>query len=257
MKIKTKKVILFDVYQTLIDIDIDEKNSKENKAKAWNSFAKSLDQYGINITSIKLIELTDKKRANFYKGKDKGIYHHNFCNIMMQVLKEDLGTDIPQEEVCSLVYEYYKISRGHARLYPGVAETLTELKEKYILAIASYTQRCFIKPEIKELGIDKFFSYFIYTSDVGFHKASTKFYEHCLEIIGKKAEECVMVGDNYDVDVVIPQKLGIRAVWVKNPLTASQYAHLFDKEPKDMVNLNEFVKLPEVIERNLKNPEVL
>lgn len=251
MKTETKKVILFDIYQTLVDIDIDEKNSKENKAKAWDNFAKLLGQNNINITPTKLIELTNKKRANFYKGKDKTIYHHNFCDIMGQVIKEDLGADIPQEEVCSLIYEYRKISRGHARLYFGVIETLIQLKEKYILAVASYTQGCFTKPELKELGIDKFFSYFIFTSDVGLHKASPKFYEHCLEVVGKKAEDCVMVGDNYDVDVVIPQKLGIKAIWVKNSLTASQYTHLFDKKLENMINLKEFIKLPEIIKQIL------
>lgn len=54
-----------------------------------------------------------------------------------------------------------------------------------------------------------------------------------------------------NVDVLIPQKLGIKTVWVKNPLTAYQFTHLFEREPKDMINLEEFVKLPEVIERIL------
>ena len=247
MSIKTKKVLLFDVYQTLIDIDINEKNKKENKAKAWDNFAKSLERYGIHISQTELIKLTDKKRANFYIGKDKKIYHHNFCDIMAQLLKEDLNTKLPREEICSLIYEYHKIARGYVRLYPKIAETLTQLKKRYILSVASYTQGCFTKFELKELGIDKLFSYFVFTSDVGFHKVSPKFYKRCLEVVGKRAEDCVMIGDNYDVDVIIPQKLGIKAIWVKNP--ASQYVYLFDKEPKDMVNLKEFFKLPEVIER--------
>lgn len=249
MKTETKKVLLFDVYQTLIDIDVNEENKKENKAKGWDNFAKSLGRYGIHIAPTELIELTDKKRASFYIGKDKKIYHHNFCNIMEQVLKEDLSAELSREEICFLIYEYHKIGRGYVRLYPGVAETLARLAKRYILSVASYTQGCFTKFELKELGIDEFFSYFVYTSDVGFHKASPKFYEHCLEVVGKRAEDCVMIGDNYDVDVLIPQELGIRTIWVKNPLTASQYVHLLDKEPKDMINLKEFVELPEIIKR--------
>ena len=182
-------------------------------------------------------------------GKDKKIQHHNFCELLTQVLKENFGVEPLQEEICSLIYEYHKIARGYARLYPGIAETLARLKEKYILSVASYTQGCFTKLELVELDIDKYFSYFIYTSDIGFHKASPKFYEQCLEIVGEKAENCVMVGDNYDVDIIIPQELGLKTVWVKNPLTFSQYIHLFKQEPKDMINLEEFVRLPEVIER--------
>lgn len=256
MREKTKKVLLFDVYQTLVDIDINKENRKENEAKAWNSFAKFLKRYNIKIRSNKLVNLVDKKRERFYIGKDKEIYHHNFYDIIEQVLHEDLDVNFSQQEIGSLIYEYHKIARGHARLYPEVIETLNKLKKKYVLAIASYTQGCFTKPELKELGIDKFFSHFIFTSDIGLNKASPNFYKHCLEVVGRKAEDCVMIGDNYDVDVVVPQKLGIRAIWVKNPLTASQYLHLFDEEPKDMINLKDFVKLPRVIENLISGVEI-
>ena len=249
MKTEIKKVLLFDVYQTLIDIDINEKNKKENKIKAWDNFAETLAQYGIRITATKLIELYKKEKANFYIGKDEKIYHHNFCDIISRVLKENLSIEFSQEKIYSLLYEYHKISRGYACLYPGIIETLIQLQKKYILAIASYTQECFTKFELKELDIDRFFSYFIYTSDVGFHKASPKFYEHCLKVVNQRGKDCVMIGDNFYVDIFVPQKLGIQTIWVKNPLTCSQYAHTFNKEPKNMIDIKEFIKLPEVIEQ--------
>jgi putative hydrolase of the HAD superfamily len=249
MQTEPKKVIFLDVYQTLIDIDINGDNKKRNEANAWENLAKSLERYDIRVSPAKLIELDEKQQESFYAGKDKKLQHHNFCKVLAQVLKDDLSVEFPEEEICSLIYEYHKIRRGYARLYPGVVETLAQLKEKYILAVASDTQGCFTKSELKELGIDKYFSYFVYTSDIGFHKASPKFYERCLEITGEKAENCAMVGDNYDVDILIPQKLGFKTVWVKNPLTAHQYTHLFEQEPKDMINLAEFAKLPEAIER--------
>src|SRR3989344_2161316 len=249
MKTETKKVILFDVYQTLIDIDINDENKKRNQANAWENLAKSLGGYGVKVESAQLIELNKKQQENFYIGKDKKIQHHNFCKILGRILHDNFGVELSQEKICSLIYEYHKIARGYVRLYPGVAETLALLKEKYTLSVASYTQGCFTKDESIELDIEKYFSFFVYTSDIGFHKASPKFYEKCLEIVEKKAEDCVMVGDNYDGDILVPQKLGIKTIWVKNPLTAPQYTHLFDQEPKDMINLEEFINLPEVIER--------
>jgi len=249
MQAEPKKVILFDVYQTLIDIDINDENKKRNQALAWENLAKSLEQYGVRISPAELRELNEKKQESFYVGKDKKIQHHNFCKLLGQLLKEDFSVELPQEEICFLIHEYHKIARGYVRLYPGVAETLALLKEKYTLLIASYTQGCFTKAELIELDIEKYFSSFVYTSDIGFHKASPKFYEKCLEIVEKKAEDCMMIGDNYDVDILVPQKLGIKTIWVKNPLTAPQYTHLFDQEPKDMINLEEFINLPEVIER--------
>lgn len=244
-----QRVILFDVYQTLIDIDISDENKKRNEASAWENLTKSLEQYDIRISPTELIKLNNKQQESFYVGKDKKIRHHNFCKILAQVLKNDFDVELPEEKICSLLYGYHKIRRGYARLYPGVAETLALLEKRYTLSVASYTQGCFTKFELKELGIDKLFSYFFYTSEIGFRKASPKFYEHCLRVVGKREEDFMMIGDNYDADVLVPKKLGMKTMWVKNPLTASQYAHLFDQEPTDMINLEEFAKLPEVIER--------
>jgi putative hydrolase of the HAD superfamily len=245
---KNKKVILFDVYQTLIDIDINEEHRNINQTAAWKHIAKSLEIYGVNTSSSELIELNKHQEENFYTGKDKKIEHANFCNILGSILKDNFNIEISKETVCSLIYEYHKIARGYVHLYPSVAETLIRLKETYTLSVASYTQGCFTKSELIELGINTYFSYFIYTSDIGFHKRSPTFYEKCLEITGVTPENCLMVGDNYDVDVLIPQQLGIKTIWIKNPLTAHQYTHLFDHEPKNMIRITEFAKLPELIE---------
>ena len=240
-------MIFFDIYQTLIDIDIDAGHKNENEAKGWEVFAKSLEKYDVHITPAEFLAFTIRRRADFYAGKDKKVYHHNFCKLVMSVLREDLGVAILEMEVASLLYEYHKIARGHARLYPGVVETLAELQKRYILATASFTQGCYTQPELKELGIEKFFTHFVYTSDVGLHKASLEFYKRRLEIVGKRAEDCMMIGDNYDVDVLVSEKLGMKTIWVKNSLTAHKYNHLFAQEPQNMIKLEEFSKLPEVI----------
>lgn len=153
METENKKVLLFDVYQTLIDIDIDEDNKKRNQANAWGHLAKSLGVYGVEVKSAELIELNKKQQEDFYIGKDKKIQHHNFCKILGEILNDNFGVELPEEKVCSLIYEYHKIARGYTRLYPDIAEILAMLKEKYILSVASYTQECFTKFELIELGI--------------------------------------------------------------------------------------------------------
>lgn len=243
------KAILFDIYQTLIDIDIDEEHKKENEAKGWEVLARSLERYRTYITSAGFSTLIDKRKEHFYAGKDKKVHHHNLCKLVMSVLQEDLGINISEMEVASLLSEYHKVARGHAMLYSGVVETLTELEKHYTLAIASYTQGCYTQAELGELGIERFFSHFIYTSDVAFLKASPEFYKRCLEIVGKEAKNCMMVGDNYDVDILIPQKLGMKTIWVKNPLTSDQSACFTGQEQKHMLELKDFKKLPEVISR--------
>src|SRR3989338_909449 len=240
------KVIFFDLYQTLLDVELSV-NNPNHEIEGWDIFAKPLIKYGKEVGGLEFQKLYTKRRDDFYSSKSKEIYHHNLFNITSDVLQEDLGLKLSKGEITELIYIYRKASRGHLYLYPGVFDALSLLSKKYILSTASHTQGSFTQLELRELNIEKFFSYFVYSSDIGFRKESTEFYKHALEIVEKKAVDCLMVGDNYDVDVIVPQKLGIRGVWIKNPITSSQYP--MEQEPSNTLNLENFEKLPELIEK--------
>ncbi|MFH0852041.1 MAG: HAD family hydrolase [bacterium] len=246
MQKNSNKVIFFDLYQTLLDVELSI-NNPNHEIEGWNIFAKTLLKYGKEINGLDFQKLYIKTRDDFYSKKSKKIYHHNLFEITSKVLEEDLGLELSKEEITELIYIHRKASRGHLRLYPGVFDTLSRLSEGYILSTASHTQGSFTQLELRELNIEQFFSYFVYSSDIGFRKESTEFYKRALEIVGKKAVDCVMVGDNYDVDVLVPQQLGIRTIWIKNPNTADRY--LIKKEPPNTLSLDSFEDLSKLIER--------
>jgi len=244
-----QQIIFFDCYQTLLDIRLDKENQKVDEQRGWEEFVNLLSKnHAIKIGASDFINLLEKRKADFYSDKDKTIHHHNFRVLISEVLEKDLKNKLSEDEVSFLIYEYRKISRGYAKLYPKVAETLAKLSEKYILSIASYTQGSFTQPELKELGIEKYFSYFVFSSDIGFRKESSEFYKKCLEIVGKNSADCVMVGDNYREDVSVPSQLGINTIWIKNPETHSKHSDLPTTEAKGVIDLQEFDKLPEVID---------
>lgn len=243
------QVIFFDCYQTLLDIQLDKENQKTNEQQGWEEFVNLLvKNHGIKIGAGDFVNLLEKRKADFYSDKDKTIYHHNLRVLISEVLEKNLKNKLSEDEVSFLIYEYRKISRGYAKLYPKVAETLAKLSEKYILSIASYTQSSFTQPELKELGIEKYFSYFIFSSDIGFRKESPEFYKKCLEVVGKNPKDCVMVGDNYREDVLVPSQLGMKTVWIKNTVTHSKHSDLPTTEAKGVIDLQEFDRLPEVID---------
>ena len=239
-----QKIIFFDCYQTLVDADIDKEDQKTNEQKGWEVFVSLLRKnYGINISASDFISFLDQRKVNFYAGKDKTIYHHDLRAIIAEVLEKDLRHSLSGEVVSSFIYEYRKVSRGYAKLHhPKVIEVLATLSENYILSIASYTQSSFTQLELEELGIAKYFSYFVFSSDIGFRKESGEFYKKCLEVVGKGSGDCVMVGDNYREDVLIPSRLGINTIWIKNP-----GVDLPATEASAVVNLEEFERLPEVV----------
>ena len=243
------QVIFFDCYQTLLDVQLDKENQKTNEQQGWEEFVNLLAKnHGIKIGAVDFLNLLEKRKVDFYSNKDKTIHHHNLLTLISEVIEKELKSKLSEEKISVLIYEYRKISRGYVKLYPKVSETLARLSEKYILSIASYTQSSFTQPELKELGIEKYFSYFIFSSDIGFRKESTEFYKKCLQIVGKNPMDCVMVGDNYREDVSVPSQLGIKAVWIKNPVTHSKHSDLLTIEARGVIDLQEFYRLPEVID---------
>jgi HAD superfamily hydrolase (TIGR01549 family) len=240
------RVIFFDLYQTLIDVNLDARKKEEDNAKAWKVLAGTIgDKYGIQIDSAKL-EGAIKERGNeFYSdSRDRKVHHHNFCQHLCEVLKNEFDIIVTQEEVTTLISEYRRIGRGHIKVYTGVIEVLTQLAKEYTLATASYTQGCYTQIDLKDLDIEKFFTHFFYTSDIGFHKESPEFYKFCLQAVKKDSKDCVMIGDNYIADVLTPQKLGINAIWMKNPITMYEYSPEQSSLSIDVKNID---ALPELL----------
>ena len=237
-------IIFFDVYQTLLDVKAPLE--KSDLMAGWEAFVKALEKYEITVSADDFYQGYEKQKDLYLAGRDEHA-HHNMQTLVTDILEKEFDCQQPPEEVSRLLYVFRKASRGWARLYPHVSDTLSLLSKKYTLAIASFTQGSYTQHELRELGIDQFFSHFIYSSDVGFLKKSPVFYEHALKITKSKAEECVMIGDNYATDVLVPQQVGIRSIWIKNPINANR--HAVEHEPKDTLALEHFDQLPEKIEQ--------
>jgi len=243
MELVKTKTIFFDCYQTLIDIETDEDIKKENEKIGWQRVVTLLNQnYAINSSVDELLYSIDQHKAGFYSDKDKMIYHHNLSKILFEVLREDFNLSVSNGTVLEMIYEYRKISRGYLKLHhPDIPNILSLLSQKYTLSLASYTQSSFTKPELEELGIAKYFSHFIYSSDIEFRKNSPEFYKKCLDVSRTNPNDTMMIGDNYHEDIEIPKQLGIHTIWINNTDNES----LIESIP--VINIKEFGRLPEIV----------
>lgn len=238
------KVIFLDCYQTLIDIDIDEETRKNNEQKGWERFVDLLYQdHALRISTKDLISLLDQRKADFYAKNDKMFYHHDLSAILSEIFRNDLGHPMPHNDLIALIYEYRKLSRGYLELHhPSIPSILELLYGKYTLAIVSHTQGSFTRLELNELGIARYLSYFVFSSDIGLRKESPDFYKKCLDVSGKSPSDVMMIGDNPREDVEIPARLGINTIWLNN----SDIGLETGSGPS--ICLKDFDKLPELID---------
>lgn len=243
------KVIFFDLYQTLLNIDA-VKEKEGSKAGFEKIITPYLQQKGISESnaSLVLLHYSDELKT-FYKDRDIELFQHSFPAILSTVFNRYYGLVISDAEMSDIVYEFRKISRGYLMLYEGVREMLEILSAQYILVVASHTQGMYTERELEELDILQYFKYRVYSSDIGFKKKSNAFYQKCLEVVGLDPKNCVMVGDNLYEDMFMAHQNGIHTVWIMNPFTKDK--NKSEIEPEARLSIESIKDIPSVIKKIL------
>lgn len=109
--------------------------------------------------------------------------------------------------------ELFEVFRSEAwTLFPETEEVLKTLKEKeYKLGIISnFDSRVY--DVMENLGIDKYFDFFVISSEAGFAKPESQIFKIALEKAGSTAIDCIHIGDNVNNDFHCPRTVGIQAL---------------------------------------------
>jgi HAD superfamily hydrolase (TIGR01549 family) len=101
--------------------------------------------------------------------------------------------------------------RNVYHLYPDAAETVIKakrnrLKTAIVTTIAYFQFKKAVEP------IKKYFDFIMTGFEAGCDKTNPKMYQKTLEILKVKPEETVMIGDNIEVDILLPKRLGMHAI---------------------------------------------
>ena len=237
------KYIFFDIYQTLLDVDIEQKNIYS----AWSVFEDYLIKKNVDRNAASMFKsYFDEAEIQFYKKHDKLIHHHDWIDNVYSVMKNHYNLSISSAEARSLLWDFRKASCDYCRVYPGVKTTLAKLSKKYILSTASLAHGSITKIELEKSGIARYFSHLIFTSEIGYRKPSEEFYKRMLQTVGAKASESVMIGDNLHDDIYGAHRVGMLTIWIKNTLSVNKKA---DIEPDHAVHIQDFTEIEKVIAR--------
>lgn len=136
------------------------------------------------------------------------------------------------------------------RIFPGVYATLDALREHHTLCILSDSDG---KPELKQqrieqLGLTKYFDH-VFTSDtVGRNKPHPKMFLQVLDHYKVAAEECVMIGDHPEVDLVTAKEFGMHTVWQKQGVAKIYGSKTFDYADYEIDHISELSHVIHLIE---------
>jgi len=110
---------------------------------------------------------------------------------------------------------YTELRERHQRFLPGARAAVERLRALVpAMALVTNGASAAQRAKIERFGLEAHFDHVQVEGEFGAGKPERAVYEHVLVSLGVRAEGCVMVGDNFEADVLGAQAVGIHAVWI-------------------------------------------
>lgn len=198
--------IFFDLDRTLWDF---ETNSKAALVQIFDELklADHIPTFDAFYEKYRVVN------AEFWDNYSKGIITK--ADLRLGRFAQTLESfNIVNEQLSNELGErYIQVSPYQTNLFPGTKETLTELKnnEHQLHIITNgFKEVQFIK--LENSGILNYFDDILCSEEVGVNKPNPLVFQKALERTSAKNTESIMIGDDFNADVLGAEKCGIRGV---------------------------------------------
>lgn len=124
--------------------------------------------------------------------------------------KYDVTCISPQE----LDKQWSDESGSIAFLYDDVKDTLSKLKNKYKLAILTNGNATSQRRKLDTIDIYDLLDYTLVSSEVNMKKPDIRLFEYIANKLNLKPNECIYVGDNYNIDVLGSRNAGMTPIFI-------------------------------------------
>lgn len=199
--------IFFDLDNTLWDF---ERNSTEALTELYHTY--KLEKLGVPSLAFFLEKYKERNALMWEEYRLGKIDKSTLRDKRFAFTFWDMGLEAelaPKE----LSEQYIQISPRKKHLFPHAHETLSYLQSKYTLHIITngFTEVQYIKLNASDL--EKYFSEIIISEHTGFKKPDINIFLHSMEKAKAVADECLMIGDGLEVDILGAQNAGWDSVY--------------------------------------------
>jgi putative hydrolase of the HAD superfamily len=117
-------------------------------------------------------------------------------------------------EAAQLAEQHYAYYQQLRRPVAGALALLQALKPKYKIGIVTNNRLAEQQEKLRYLGMSGLVDTLITSEEAGVLKPNPRIYQLALARLGAEAAQTVMVGDNWQADVVGALAVGIRPLWL-------------------------------------------
>jgi putative hydrolase of the HAD superfamily len=104
--------------------------------------------------------------------------------------------------------------RARHRVFADVEPALSELKERYALALVTNGASCLQNEKLDHSGLRPFFDVVVVSAEFGAGKPDASIFRYALSRLAPSQDEGVMLGDSLDRDIDGAHFAGLQAIWV-------------------------------------------
>lgn len=207
------KAVFFDLDNTLIDTSGASKKALEEVIKILvdrSQFSEEEARVICNHFQTKLLnEAPDSSKMTI---DDLRVSH--FESSMQDIRPGD------HMELAKECYNLWKTSRLQLMtLSESTKNMLNELRKSASLVLLTNGNRQVQREKIEACGVSPYFDAVVVGGEHAEEKPAPSIFLHCCDLVQVKPEDCVMVGDNLDTDILGGLNAGLKAtIWLnKNP----------------------------------------
>ena len=200
------KHIFFDLDHTLWDF---EANSKKTFSYIFNKndldieFEDFIEVYQpINHRYWKLFREDKVSKAELRYGRLKEAF-------------EAIDFDSNDALIHLLSEEYITYLANHNALFENAIPVLEYLQPKYKMHIITNGFEEVQHRKLRNSNLLPFFDEIITSEKVGVKKPNPKIFEYALDITGASNTESVMIGDNFEADILGAKNMGMQVIFCK------------------------------------------
>ena len=182
-----------------------------------------------------------KKVKRFLEGT---VGSHSRVLYFQGMVEKDFQSSQPYH-IAELTQRYWDTFIDSIEPFEGVETALSNLLKKgYQLAIITNMDAEIQFRKLHKLNLDNYFAVVITSEEAGEEKPHPHIFLHSLNRLNVKAEDCVMIGDNWEQDVEVAEFVGMKGIHVT-----------IEEEPRDgTINLNNYSELENLIDETTSDP---
>lgn len=209
------KAVLFDLYGTLINIRTDEAD-----ITTYEILSRYL-KYHLVFISPDQLKNTYFEMVRRYLSQNKEPYpevdvYKVFFDIMHSFGRERYPSKVVTD--VSMLFRSLTIRRFEP--FEDIYDVLSLICKKFKTALISDAQWVFTEPEIKMLGLERFFKYRFLSSKYGYKKPDKRLFYIAMKKLGIRPDEAVYIGDNPSRDLVGAKSSGMKFLLFRNDCKA-------------------------------------